>query len=142
MRFMVMVKADTQSEAGLPPSAELVTAMAKFNEELVNAGVLLAAEGLKPSSTGVRVRLAGESRTVVDGPFAETKELLAGFWLIDVKSMDDAIAWIKRVPCEPGGEGDVEIRPVFEAADFAPEMTEERRAAERLLRDRVAAQQR
>ncbi|SDN12459.1 YciI family protein [Allokutzneria albata] len=138
MRFMVMVKANARSEAGELPSAELLTAMGAFNEELAGAGVLLAGEGLKPSSEGARVRFDGERRTVIDGPFAETKELLAGFWLIDVKSLDEAIAWVKRIPCEPGVEAsEVEIRPVHEATDFGPELAEEAHEAALRLRERV-----
>ncbi|MCP3798778.1 YciI family protein [Allokutzneria sp. A3M-2-11 16] len=138
MRFMIMVKANAESESGEPPSQELFAAMGRFNEELVNAGVLLAGEGLKPSSQGARVRFGGGRRTVVDGPFAETEELLAGFWLIDVKSLDEAIAWVERVPCE---EGEVEIRPVFEPADFEPHLSEELHEAELRLRERVTTQQ-
>jgi hypothetical protein len=120
MRFMILVKANADSEAGVMPSEELLVEMGKFNEELVKAGVMLAGEGLHPSSKGVRVRFSGDQRTVIDGPFTETKELIAGFWLIQVKSLDEAIEWIKRVP-NPGGEGresEIEIRQVFEAEDF------------------------
>jgi hypothetical protein len=115
MRVMVLVKADQDSEAGVLPSAELLTEMGKFNEELVKAGVMLAGEGIHPSSKGKRVRFSGGQKTVIDGPFAETKELIAGFWLWQVKSMDEAVEWLKRAPFE-GTE--VEIRPVFEAEDF------------------------
>src|SRR5690348_10190840 len=125
MRFMVMVKATQESEAGLMPSQELLTAMGKYNEELVKAGILLAAEGLKPSSKGARVRFSGSRRTVIDGPFAETKELVAGFWLIQVKSMDEAIEWDKRCPNPMESDSDIEIRQVFEAEDFGPEFTPE-----------------
>jgi hypothetical protein len=127
MRFMVIVKANEQSEAGVLPSQWLLTEMGKFNEELANAGVLLGGEGLQPSSKGARVRFSGDERTVVDGPFAETKELVAGFWLIDVKSLDEAVEWFKRVPCEPGDEGEIEIRQVFERDDFGDEYSDEAR---------------
>jgi hypothetical protein len=136
MRFMVLVKASKDSEAGVMPSTELLTAMGKFNEELVNAGVLLAGEGLHPSSKGVRVRCEGTKRTVIDGPFAETKELLAGFWLLQVKSKEEAIEWIKRSPFE---EGEIEIRQVFEAADFGEAMTPELVAQEDRLRAQTKA---
>ncbi len=138
MRFMVLVKASKDSEAGVMPSTELLTAMGKFNEELVNAGVLLAGEGLHPSSKGVRVRCEGKKRTVIDGPFAETKELLAGFWLLQVKSREEAIEWIKRSPFE---EGEIEIRQVFEAADFGEAMTPELAAQEDRLRAQTEAVQ-
>ncbi|HEU4385229.1 MAG TPA: YciI family protein [Anaeromyxobacteraceae bacterium] len=115
MRVMVLVKANAESEAGTPPDEKILTEMGKFNEELVKAGVMLAGEGLRPSSKGARVRFAGTKRTVVDGPFAETKELVAGYWLWQVKSMDEAIAWLKRAPFQ---EGEVELRPVWELADF------------------------
>jgi hypothetical protein len=138
MRFMVLVKASKDSEAGVMPSTELLTAMGKFNEELVNAGVLLAGEGLHPSSKGVRVRCEGTKRTVIDGPFAETKELLAGFWLLQVKSREEAIEWIKRSPFE---EGEIEIRQVFEAADFGEAMTPELAAQEDRLRAQTEAVQ-
>lgn len=123
MRFMILIKADQDSEAGIMPSAELLTAMGKYNEALVKAGVLLAAEGLHPSSKGARIHFAGDRRTVIDGPFAETKELLAGFWLIQVKSKEEAIEWVKRIPNpESGKEGFVELRQVFDAEDFGPEL--------------------
>src|SRR5688500_4044200 len=115
MRVMVMIKANKDTEAGVMPSEELLTEMGNFNEELVKAGVMLAGEGLHPSSKGARVKFSGTKRTVIDGPFAETKELIAGFWLWQVKSMDDAIQWVKRVPNPTGEEGEVEIRQVFEA---------------------------
>src|SRR5262245_41669242 len=118
MRVMVMIKADKDTEAGVLPSQELLAAMGKYNEELVKAGIMLAGEGLHPSSKGVRVRFSGSKRTVIDGPFAETKELLAGFWLWKVKSMDEAIEWLKRCPNPTGVESVVEIRPVFEEEDF------------------------
>jgi len=131
MRFMVLVKANKDSEAGVMPSTEVLTAMGKFNEELVKSGVLLAGEGLHPSSRGARVRCEGEKRTVIDGPFAETKELLAGFWLLQVKSKEEAIEWIKRSPFQ---EGEIEIRQVFEASDFGDSMTPELLAQEERLR--------
>jgi hypothetical protein len=135
MRVMVFVKASKESEAGQMPSEKLLTEMGKFNEELVNAGVMLAGEGLHPSSKGKRVRFSAASRTVIDGPFAETKELIAGFWLWKVKSMDEAIAWLKRAPFDGGTE--IEIRPVFEAEDFGKEFTPELRAQEDRLRARI-----
>src|SRR5690349_5732385 len=120
MRFMVIVKADKNSEAGIMPDERLLAEMGKYNEELVKAGVLLAGEGLHPSSKGARVRISGNQRTVIDGPFAETKELVAGFWLIQVKSREEAIEWVKRVPNPmPGTETEIEIRQVFETEDFA-----------------------
>jgi hypothetical protein len=135
MRVMVLVKANEESEAGVLPSGELLTEMGKFNEELVKAGVMLAGEGLQPSSKGVRVRFSGGKRTVVDGPFAETKELIAGFWLWEVKSLDEAIEWLKRAPFE---DTEVEIRQVFETEDFAAsDPTGEIRAAEERLRQQV-----
>ena len=127
MRFMTIVKANEKSEAGVLPSQQLLTEMGKFNEELVNAGVLLGGEGLQPSSKGARVRFSGDERSVVDGPFTETKELVAGFWLIEVKSLDEAVEWMKRVPCEPGEEGEIEIRQVFERDDFGDEYSDEAR---------------
>src|SRR5215218_6051386 len=123
MRFMILIKANKDSEAGVMPSAELLAEMGKFNEELVKAGVLLAGEGLHPSSKGVRIRFSGANRTVIDGPFSETKELLAGFWLIQVKSREEAIEWVKRAPNPmPGTEAEIEIRQVFDAEDFGPEL--------------------
>src|SRR5690349_5093493 len=122
MRFMVMVKATKESEAGVMPSTELLEAMGKFNEEMVKAGIMLAGEGLQPSSKGARIRFSGSKRTVIDGPFAETKELIAGYWLIQVKSKQEAIEWMKRCPNPfPTGESELEIRQVFEAADFGAE---------------------
>src|SRR2546426_5412618 len=118
MRFMILVKATKDSEAGVMPSEQLFAEMGKFNEELVKAGVMLAGEGLHPSSKGKRVKFSGGKRTVIDGPFPETKELIAGFWLWQVKSMDEAIEWVKRCPNPHNAEGEVEIRPVFEAEDF------------------------
>jgi len=132
MRFMILVKANEDSEAGVMPDERLLTEMGKYNESLVNAGILLAGEGLHPSSNGVRVRFSGDQRTVIDGPFAETKELLAGFWLIEVKSKEEAIEWVKRAPM--GGDTELEIRQVFEAADFGDALTPELREAEERLR--------
>jgi hypothetical protein len=137
MRFMVIVKANNDSEAGVLPSQQLLTEMGKYNEELVKAGVLLAGEGLHPSSKGVRVKFSGDNRTVIDGPFTETKELVAGFWLIQVKSRDDAIEWVKRVPNPDGTESEIEIRQVFEADDFGAEFTPELREQEERLRAQV-----
>jgi hypothetical protein len=131
---MVIVKASKDSEAGVMPSETLLAEMGKFNEELVNAGVLLAGEGLHPSSKGVRVKFSGANRTVVDGPFIETKELIAGFWLWKVKSMDEAIAWAKRCPNPHPGESELEIRPIFEAEDFGAEFTSELREQEERIR--------
>jgi len=134
---MVLVKADKNSEAGVLPDEKLLAEMGKYNEELAKAGVLLAAEGLQPSSRGARVRFSGEKRTVIDGPFAETKELLAGFWMFKVKSKEEAIEWVKRSPNPfPGTESEIEIRQVFEAADFGEAFTPELRKAE----ERVASQ--
>jgi hypothetical protein len=141
MRVMVLIKADQDSEAGVMPSEELLTQMGNYNEELVKAGIMLAGEGLHPSSKGKRVRFSGDQRTVIDGPFAETKELIAGFWLWQVKSMDEAVEWVKRCPNPMGGESDVEIRQVFEAEDFGEEFTPELRAQEDRLRAQVEAQQ-
>src|SRR5688572_18316200 len=134
MRFMVMVKATKDSEAGVMPDTKLLTEMTKFNEELVKAGVMLAGEGLHPSSKGVRVRFSGDTRTVVDGPFTETKELVAGFWLWQCKSKEEAIEWVKRCPNPHAGESEIEIRQVFEAADFGAALTPELREAEDRLR--------
>ena len=135
MRFMVIVKATKDSEAGVMPSHQLLTEMAKFNEELVEAGVMLAGEGLQPSSKGARVRFSGSTRTVIDGPFAETKELIAGFWLWQVKSKEEAIEWVKRCPNPmPGENSEIEIRQVFEAEDFGDEFTPELREQEERLR--------
>jgi hypothetical protein len=137
MRFMLIMKANEDSEAGVMPGEDVLTAMGKYNEELVKAGVLLAAEGLHPSSKGARVHLEHDRRTVVDGPFAEAKELIAGFWLIDVKSRDEAIEWVKRVPTGEGQDAVVEIRQVFEASDFGDEFTPEARASEAALREQL-----
>jgi len=135
MRFMILVKATKNSEAGVLPSQELLTAMMKYNEELTNAGIMLAGEGLQPSSKGARVRFDGAKRTVIDGPFAETKELVAGFWLWQCKSREDAIEWVKRCPNPfPGRESEIEIRQVFEAEDFGEEFTPELRKQEERLR--------
>jgi hypothetical protein len=135
---MVIIKANAQSEAGEMPSERLLTEMGKYNEELVKAGVLLAGEGLHPSSKGARVRFSGSKRTVVDGPFAETEQLVAGFWLIQVNSREEAIEWVKRIPNPDGGDSEVEIRQVFEADDFGPELTPELREQENRLRAQVA----
>ncbi len=145
MRVMVFVKASRESEAGVMPSTELLTAMGRFNEELVKAGVLLAAEGLHPSAKAKRVTFSGGKTTVTDGPFAETKELVAGFWLWQVKSMDEALEWIARMSAyvgpvaSPGSDGQVEIRPVFEPADFGAALTPELKDAEARLRAQAAA---
>ncbi|MBU1357935.1 MAG: YciI family protein [Gammaproteobacteria bacterium] len=136
MRFMVLVKADADSEAGVMPSEQLLTEMGKYNEELVKAGVMLAGEGLHSSAKGVRVRFSGKERTVIDGPFAETKELVAGFWLWQVRSKEEAIEWLKRAPFDGGTE--IELRQVFEAADFGAEFTPELRAREEALREQTA----
>ena len=136
MRFMVLVKADKNTEAGIMPSEQLLAEMGKFNEELVKAGVLLAGEGLHPSSKGARIRFSGDKRTVIDGPFTETKELIAGFWLWQVKSKEEAIEWAKRCPNPTGAESEIEIRQVFEPEDFGAEFTPELKEQE----DRVRAQ--
>ena len=141
MRFMLIVKADKNTEAGVMPSEELLAAMGKYNEELVKAGVLLAGEGLHPSSKGARVRFSGNKRTVIDGPFTEAKELVAGFWLIQVKSKEEAIEWVKRCPNPTGGESEIEIRQVFEAEDFGAEFTPELREQEERLRAQIGARQ-
>jgi hypothetical protein len=138
MRVMVLVKANEQSEAGVLPSEELLTAMGRYNEELVKAGIMLAGEGLHPSSKGARIQFSGDSRTVVDGPFTEVKELVAGFWLWQVKSMDEAIEWAKRCPNPTGEDSVLEIRPVFEAEDFGPELAPEVREQEGRLRAQAA----
>jgi hypothetical protein len=140
MRFMVIVKADKRSEAGELPEEKLLAEMGKYNEELVKAGVLLAGEGLQPSSKGARVRFSGSKRTVIDGPFSETKELIAGFWLFQVKSKEEAIEWVKRAPNPfPGTESEVEIRQVFEADDFGAEFTPELRKQEERIRAKAEA---
>ena len=137
MRVMVIVKASKESEAGQMPDEKILTSMGKFNEELVNAGVMQAGEGLQPSSKGKRIRFSGANKTVIDGPFAETKELIAGFWLWKVKSMDDAVQWLRRAPFDGGTE--VEIRQVFETEDFGQELTPEARAREERLRAQLDA---
>jgi hypothetical protein len=139
MRVMVLIKATEQSEAGEMPSQELLEEMTGFNEELVRAGVMLAGEGLHPSSSGARVEFSGSERKVIDGPFAETKELLAGYWVWQVKSMDEAIEWTKRIPNPTGEHGVVEIRPVFDADDFGDELTPELREREANLRAKTEA---
>jgi hypothetical protein len=139
MRVLVIVKATRQSEAGVMPSERLLTEMGRFNEELVQAGIILAGEGLHPSSKGRRVRFEGASRTVIDGPFSETKELVAGFWLWQVRSMDEAIEWVRRCPNPHEETCEIEIRPVFEADDFGEAFTPELREQEERLREQVAA---
>jgi hypothetical protein len=141
MRFMIIVKATKDSEAGVMPSEQLLTEMGKFNEELVKSGVMLAGEGLHPSSKGARVRFSGSKRTVIDGPFAETKELIAGFWLWQVKSREEAIEWVKRCPNPMKGESEIEIRQVFEAEDFGAEFTPELREQEERLRAQIGRKQ-
>jgi hypothetical protein len=141
MRVMVLIKADQDSEAGVMPSEQLLTEMGAYNEELVKAGVMLAGDGLKPSSAGARVRFSGSQRTVIDGPFVETKELIAGYWIWQVASLDEAIAWVKRCPNPMGGESEIEIRPLFEAEDFGEAFTPELREQEERLREQVASQQ-
>ena len=137
MRFMVIVKATKESEAGVMPSTQLLTEMGKYNEELVKAGIMTAGEGLHPTSKGKRVRFNGRERTVIDGPFAETKELIAGFWMWEVKSMDEAVEWLKRAPFDGGTE--IELRPIFEAEDFGAEFTPELREQEDRLRAEIEA---
>ena len=138
MRFMVIVKATKESEAGVMPSEQMLAEMGKYNEELANAGVMLAGEGLHPSSRGKRVRFNGRQRTVIDGPFSETKELVAGFWLIQARSMDEAVEWVTRCPNPFEGESEIEIRQVFEADDFGQEFTPELREQEERLRAKLA----
>jgi hypothetical protein len=138
MKFMVIVRATKESEAGGLPDPRLLAEMGKFNEELVKAGILLAGEGLQPSSRGARVRFSGKERTVIDGPFAETKELIAGFWLWQVRSKEEAIEWVKRSPNPFNAESEIEIRQVFEPEDFAPVMTDEMRQQEERLRAKLA----
>ena len=141
MRVMVIVKATRNSEAGQMPSEELLTEMGKFNEELAKAGVMLAGEGLHPSSRGKRVRFSGGKKSIIDGPFAETKELVAGYWIWQVKSMEDAVEWVRRCPDPmPGEESEIEIRPVFEAEDFGKELTPELREQEKNLRANLERQ--
>ena len=139
MRFLVMVKANKDTEAGVLPDEKMFTEMGQFNEELVKAGVLLAADGLQPSSKGARVKFSGVKRTVIDGPFAETKELIAGFWLWEVKSREEAIEWAKRIPNPTGEDGEVEIRQIFEADDLGPAYNEALRAQDERRRAEVAA---
>ena len=139
MRFMLIVKATKESEAGILPSEKELAEMGKFNEELVKAGLMLAGEGLQPSSKGARIRFSGKKRTVIDGPFAESKELIAGFWLIQAKSLAEAIEWVKRVPFGEGPEGEIEIRQVFEAEDFGEAFTPELRKQEERIRAQAAA---
>jgi hypothetical protein len=139
MKFMILVKATKDSEAGVMPSEQLLAEMGKFNEELVKAGVMLAGEGLHPSSKGARVRFSGAKRSVIDGPFAETKELVAGFWIWQVRSKEEAIEWVKRCPNPMPGESEIEIRQVFEAEDFGAEFTPELREQEQRLRSQIAA---
>jgi hypothetical protein len=140
MRFMVMIRATQDSEAGIMPDEKLLADMGRFNEELVKAGLMLAGEGLKPSSKGARVRFSGKSRTVIDGPFVETKELIAGFWLWQCKSLNEAIEWVKRAPNPfPNQDSEIEIRPLFEAEDFGEEFTPELRAQEERVRAQAAA---
>jgi hypothetical protein len=139
MRFMVLVKADKNSEAGAVPDEKILAAMGKYNEELAKAGVLLAGEGLHPSSKGARVRFSGDKRTVIDGPFPETKELIAGFWMFQVKSKEEAIEWVKRCPNPFPGESEIEIRQVFEADDFGAEFTPELREQEERIRAQIAS---
>jgi hypothetical protein len=142
MRFMVLIKANKDSEAGVMPSEQILAEMGKYNEELANAGVMLAGEGLHPSSKGARVRFEGDRRTVIDGPFAETKELIAGFWIIQVNSREEAIEWVKRVPFHADNEPEeIEIRQVFEADDFGAELTPELRKLEERLRAKIEERQ-
>src|SRR3954451_4171033 len=141
MRFMVIVKATKNSEAGVMPGAELLDAMGKYNEEMVKAGVMLAGEGLQPSSKGARVKFSGDKRTVIDGPFTETKELIAGFWLVDVKSKEEAIEWVKRAPNPMPEDSEIEIRQVFENEDFGDQFTPEQREREDRLREQLSKKQ-
>jgi hypothetical protein len=138
MRVMVIVKANKDSEAGVLPSQQLLAEMTKFNEKLVNAGIMLAGEGLQASSNGKRVRFSGDKRTVIDGPFAETRELIAGFWLWNVKTMDEALEWVKRCPNPHESEGELEIRQVFEACDFGDALTPELKEMEERLRVQIS----
>lgn len=141
MRFMIIIKATKDSEAGVMPSQQLLSEMGKFNEELVQAGVMLAGDGLHPSAKGARVRFSGTRRTVIDGPFAETKELIAGYWLWQCKSKEEAIEWVKRCPNPMPGESEIEIRQVFEAEDFGAEFTPELKEQEDRLRAQIAKKQ-
>jgi hypothetical protein len=142
MRVMVIVKATEESEAGVMPSEQLLSDMMKFNEELVNAGVMLAGEGLHPSSKAKRIRFSGANRTVIDGPFPETKELIAGYWIWKVKSIEEAVEWVKRCPNPMSVESDIDIRPIFEAQDFGAEMTPELQKKEERLRSKIEEQTR
>jgi hypothetical protein len=141
MRFMIIIKADKNTEAGVMPDEKLFTEMGKFNEELVNAGIMLAGDGLQPSSKGARVKFSGDKRTVIDGPFPETKELIAGFWIWKVKSKEEAIEWVKRCPNPTGAESEIEIRQLFDMEDFGAELTPELRAQEERLRAKIEAGQ-
>jgi hypothetical protein len=141
MRFMVMIKANATTEAGVMPDEKLLTAMMEYNTELVNAGVMVSGEGLQPSSKGARVKFSGDKRSVVDGPFTETKELIAGFWIFNVNSKEEAIEWVKRCPNPTGDEAEIEIRQIFEAADFGAELTPELQAQEERLRAQIDSQQ-
>lgn len=138
MRCMILIKANRDTEAGVMPSEQLLTEMGRYNEELVKAGIMLAGEGLHPSSRGARVNFSGDSRSVVDGPFAETKELVCGFWIWQVRDLDEAIEWVKRCPNPTGEDSQIEIRPVFEAEDFGAEFTPELREQEDRLREQIA----
>ncbi|RPI85449.1 MAG: YciI family protein [Chloroflexi bacterium] len=137
MRVMVFIKSNPEAEEGVMPSEQLLADMGKYNEELVKAGIMLAGEGLHPSSKGKRIKFSGDRRTVIDGPFKESKELIAGFWIWQVKSMDEAVEWVKRMPNGPEEEGEVEIRPIFEAEDFGAEFTPELREQEERLRKQI-----
>jgi hypothetical protein len=139
VRFMILVKADKNTEAGIMPSEKLLADMGKYNEELAKAGVLLAGEGLHPTSKGARVKFSGTKRTVIDGPFRDSKDLICGFWMFQVKSRAEAIEWVKRCPNPVEGETEIEVRQVFEAEEFGPEFTPELREAEQRLRDQIAA---
>jgi hypothetical protein len=139
MRFLVMVKATEDSEAGVMPDTKLLEAMTTYNEELAKAGIMLAGEGLHPSSKGARVRFSGTERTVIDGPFSETKELVAGYWLWELSSLEEAIEWVKRCPNPMNEESEIEIRPVFEASDFGEEFTPELQAREERIRDKLSS---
>lgn len=141
MRFMIIIKADKNSETGVMPDEQLLTEMGKFNEELVNAGIMLSGDGLHPSSKGARVKFSGDKRTVVNGPFPETKELVAGFWIWKVKSKEEAIEWVKRCPNPTGEESEIEIRQIFEMEDFGAELTPELREQEERLRTKIEANQ-
>ncbi len=141
MRVMVIIKANADSEAGVMPSEQLLTEMGAYNEELVKAGIMLAGEGLQASAKGKRVRFSGQDRSVIDGPFAETKELIAGFWMWQVRSMDEAVEWVKRCPNPDNVDSEIEIRQIFEASDFGAEFTPELRAQEERLREEIARKQ-